>query len=143
VWAPQPPPATEVQSDVHENDDWEHTRLSIRRTATQFWAVDLPDGTCEVIVGNVVLGRAPLLESHWLPGRALRVADASSSLSKSHVMFSERDGAIVVRDLFSCNGVIVSQAGHHEVDLVAGARLVVTEDCTLELGDVLVGLRRL
>jgi hypothetical protein len=143
-----PPPRAEDRSEVAQpttedifldqdfDADPELTMIASRRGKTKFWTLDLPDGSVEVIVGSVIVGRAasPL---QGRPGaRLLSVDDPTRSVSKNHALFTDENGVLLVEDLGSMNGIVVTRADGHETELSPGIRLRLDHGSTVELGDL-------
>lgn len=142
-----PPPRAEDRSEVAQpaedafldqdfDADPELTMIASRRGKTKFWTLDLPDGSVEVVIGSVIVGRAasPL---QGRPGaRLLSIDDPTRSVSKNHAIFTDENGVLLVEDLGSMNGIVVTRADGHETELSPGIRLRLDHGSTVELGDL-------
>jgi len=134
-----PAPYGEVEVAEPEDDlDIELTRMSNRRSKPRFWTIDLPDGSVEVIVGSLIVGRAatPVAGRHG--ARLLSIEDPTKSVSKNHAAFIDLGGALFVEDLDSMNGVVVTLADGRESDLLDGQRIRLDHGSVVELGDLRV-----
>lgn len=135
-------PAPAVDAAV-DDDDWEATRMVRREQRTRTWALSLQDDSVEVVVSNLVIGRAASPSPEW-PGAALvSVADPSRSVSKNHAIFSDIAGMLTVEDLYSTNGVVVTRADGIEFTLRPGGKAELDEGSTVELGEYLVRVHKL
>lgn len=130
-------PTNEIRFDDLESDP-EMTMIASRRGKTKFWTLDLPDGSVEVIVGSVIVGRAASpVQGH--PGaRLLSIDDPTRSVSKNHAVFTDENGVLLVEDLGSMNGIVVTRTDGHETELSPGIRLRLDHGSTVELGDLLL-----
>ena len=130
-------PALGVEAPEDEFD--ERTTISARRSkATRFWTMDLPDGTVEVVVGTVIIGRQATPHQDFPGARLLTVEDPSRSVSKNHAVFAEISGQLYVEDLGSMNGVVVVRADGDTADLIPGRRVRLDNGSKIELGDMVL-----
>jgi hypothetical protein len=149
-----PPPRAQDRSEVVQpatdeslleqdfDADPELTMIASRRGKTKFWTLDLPDGSVEVVVGAVIVGRA----ASPLPGRPgarlLSIEDPTRSVSKNHAIFTDENGVLLVEDLGSMNGIVVTRADGHETELSPGIRLRLDPGSTVELGDLVLTVHK-
>ena len=132
-------PATESSFLEQDFDaDPEMTMIASRRGKTKFWTLDLPDGSVEVIVGSVIVGRAASPVPGRVGARLLSIDDPTRSVSKNHAIFTDESGVLLVEDLGSMNGIVVTRADGHETELSPGIRLRLDHGSTVELGDLLL-----
>lgn len=122
---PTPPPiATPVEEDV------DATRFNPRAPAA--WSLALPDGRRIAVTSVVLVGRGPSQLKAWPGAELVSVDDPDSSVSKTHAAFVLEGGALVVHDLKSTNGVLVtSSAG---VETQVDSSLVVGRGSVVEVG---------
>lgn len=118
------------------------TMMAPRRGKTKYWTLDLPDGSVEVIVGNVIVGRAATAVVAKPAARLLSIIDPSRSVSKNHAVFSDENGTLFVEDLGSMNGVVVTTVDGRETELRAGERLRLDHGAVVELGDMQLTVNR-
>ncbi len=103
----------------------------------------MPDDTVEVIVGSVIIGRATMPMSEWPDARLLTIDDPTRSMSKNHAVFVETHGTLVVQDLQSTNGILVTRADGHEVDLGPWEQVTLDDGSRVELGDMVIKVKSL
>lgn len=130
-------PATD-DSLLSDFDDPDMTMIASRRGKTKFWTLDLPDGSVEVVVGSVIVGRAASPVQGRVGARLLSIEDPTRSVSKNHAIFTDENGVLLVEDLGSMNGIVVTRADGHETELSPGIRLRLDHGSTVELGDLLL-----
>lgn len=118
----------------------EHTTLSARRaTKPAFWTLTLPNGAVELVTDRaIVIGREPQFMPALPQARLIPVADPTRSVSKNHACFSMYGATLVVEDLGSTNGVVVTRADGRENDLGVGGRTELELGSRVELGDVVI-----
>ena len=119
-------------------EDPELTMIASRRGKTKFWTLDLPDGSVEVIVGSVIVGRAATPVPGRVGARLLSIDDPTRSVSKNHAIFTDDNGTLYVEDLESMNGIVVTRVDGHESEAVPGVRQRLDHGSTVELGDLLL-----
>ncbi|MEJ3404181.1 FHA domain-containing protein [Rathayibacter sp. YIM 133350] len=88
------------------------------------WRLELADGQNVAVEGRLVLGRRPVAPEESPDAVPVAVSDPARSVSKTHALIEVRDGALVVTDLHSTNGVTVADeeiASGLGVGLVPGA----------------------
>ncbi|TFD55278.1 FHA domain-containing protein [Cryobacterium frigoriphilum] len=110
------------------------------------WHLDCADGQSVSVTGVVLLGRQPAADAARPGARLLAVADAATSVSKTHAVV-EVDRAVGlpdtlwVTDLHSTNGVMVTAADGTQFDLEPGGRAPLTPGSKLFLGEFLIDIR--
>jgi len=134
-------PTSEIPFDGLDSDP-EMTMVASRRGKTKFWTLDLPDGSVEVIVGSVIVGRAASPVPGRIGARLLSIEDPTRSVSKNHAIFTDESGVLLVEDLGSMNGIVVTRADGHETELSPGIRLRLDNGSTVELGDLLLSVHK-
>lgn len=131
ISAPLPvdrPTPTPIASPVEEDVD--ATRFNPRAPAA--WSLALPDGRRIAVNSVVLVGRGPSQLKAWPGADLVSVDDPDSSVSKTHAAFVLERGALVVHDLKSTNGVLVtSSAG---VEIQVDSSLVVGRGSVVEVG---------
>ena len=96
----------------------------------------LPDGGSEPIDGMVVVGRAPSV-SKMGGGRVPRLVTVDSvehDISRNHVQLTVEGGTVVVTDLHSRNGTLISLPGKAPQKLRAGEPTSVIAGTVIDLG---------
>jgi hypothetical protein len=137
VAAPQPPtPAASPSEGDGLDDDVERT-IFVQRKASEYWALELADGSLLKLPSNdVIVGRRPTATGG---ASTLIIADSTRTLSKSHVHLHVIDGAWMVSDLDSTNGLIVIDESGAETSVVPGQPEPATEE--MMFGTLRVKLR--
>jgi hypothetical protein len=124
----------------------EHTTLSSRRSAkakASFWTLSLPNGAVELVTDRaIVIGREPQFMPALPQARLIPVPDPTRSVSKNHACFSMYGAALVVEDLGSTNGIIVTRPDGRESDLGVGGRTELEAGSKVELGDAVITVGR-
>lgn len=97
------------------------------------YALRLDSGESILVAGPVLLGRNPDATPH--PGaRAIPLADASRSLSKTHMLVRPVPGGVAIVDCGSTNGSGLFHDGV-EYSVTAGTPAMAVEGDTIRLGD--------
>ena len=139
----RPAPNVARESVYPVADDFDEvTTLSARRKKPGYWTITLPNGDVELVTDRVVIGRQPEYVPALPTARLIPVSDPSRSVSKNHACFSLTAGKLVVEDLGSTNGVIVTRPDGHEYDIGVGGRVELEDGAKVELGDVVVYIGR-
>ncbi len=139
----QPAPAGERESMYPLAEEFDEvTTLSARRKKPSYWTITLPNGDVELVTDRVVIGRHPEYMPALPTARLIAVSDPSRSVSKNHACFSLYRGDLVVEDLGSTNGIIVTRPDGHEHDIGVGGRVELEDGAKVELGDVVVYIGR-
>ena len=122
----------------------EATTLSARRSKQpSYWTLTLPNGNVELVTDRpIIVGRAPEFLPALPQARLMPVPDNNRSVSKNHACFSMYGAALVVEDLGSTNGVIVTRADGREHDIGVGGRTELEMGDRVELGDAVVVVGR-
>lgn len=130
--APVSVPAAETGID----DDLDHT-VFVNRAPRERWVLELPDGSLLPLPSNdVIVGRRPDSAGD---SSVLVIPDSTRTLSKSHVRLHVIDGAWVVTDLASTNGLAVIDELGEELVVAAGVSEPATEE--MMFGTLRVRLR--
>ncbi len=122
----------------------EHTTLSSRRSGkAAFWTLSLPNGAVELVTDRaIVIGREPQFMPALPQARLIPVPDPTRSVSKNHACFSMYGAALVVEDLGSTNGIVVTRPDGRESDLGVGGRTELEAGSKVELGDAVITIGR-
>lgn len=122
----------------------EHTTLSSRRSSkTAFWTLSLPNGAVELVTDRaIVIGREPQFMPALPQARLIPVPDPTRSVSKNHACFSMYGAILVVEDLGSTNGIVVTRPDGRENDLGVGGRSELEAGSKVELGDAVITIGR-
>lgn len=144
-----PPAATPVvppvvppvaQPAAAEPIDVDATRMAApRRTVT--WSLVLPDGSSHLVSTTAVVGRSPDASGHGAE-MAISVGAEQKSVSKSHALIESVAGGLRIRDLGSVNGVVVVRADGSEAEATTSQWVELTDGDELELGEVVIVVRR-
>ncbi len=100
------------------------------------FVLQLPSGAAEPIDGMVVVGRAPSV-SKMGGGRVPRLVTVDSvehDISRNHVQLTIEGGTVVVTDLHSRNGTLISLPGKTPQKLRAGEPTSVIAGTIIDLG---------
>ncbi len=101
-------------------------------------ALQLPDGALEPITLPILIGRAPSLGSGQVPGpelpRLLTVAADDKDISRTHARVEVAGGTVVVTDLDSKNGTVITLPGGSPRKLRGGEPAVVLPGTLIDLG---------
>jgi hypothetical protein len=102
--------------------------------------LEASDGHREAIDGTLLLGRAPVVTrvSGGAVPRLIKVTTPNQELSRTHVEVKIEGGAVVVTDLHSKNGTLVTPPGKAAQQLRAGEPTTVIPGSTIDLGDTAV-----
>ena len=125
-------------------DDFdEHTTISARRAKPAFWTLSLPNGAVELVTDRaIVIGREPQFMPALPQARLIPVPDPTRSVSKNHACFSLYGATLVVEDLGSTNGIIVTRPDGREHDIGVGGRTELEAGSRVELGDTVISIGR-
>ena len=98
--------------------------------------LELADGSRELLNQTVIMGRAPSVSK--VPGgdvpRLVTVAGPDQDISRSHVQFGVEGETVVVTDLHSRNGTMVSLPGRAPQQLRAGETTAIILGTVVDLG---------
>lgn len=138
-----PPFSSPFAAPVDDSID-EHTTLSSRRSAkASFWTLSLPNGAVELVTDRaIVIGREPQFMPALPQARLIPVPDPTRSVSKNHACFSMYGATLVVEDLGSTNGIVVTRPDGRENDLGVGGRAELEVGSKVELGDAVITIGR-
>ncbi|WP_395242855.1 FHA domain-containing protein [Agromyces sp. MMS24-K17] len=102
--------------------------------AVPAWRLRTSVGGEIVVAGRVVLGRAPSADD-YAPGTVVvPLHDPARTVSKVHAIVEPVDGALLVADANSTNGVRIRRPNGDVLDLAAGTSAHVEPGSVLELG---------
>jgi hypothetical protein len=133
---PQPavaPPTMLNSSVAHPPPSADETVL--RAPASRRPSILLSDGRMVRVDGPLVIGRQPTLQAVAPQATLVKLADPTSSLSRSHCLLSSDGQGIWVEDLGSVNGTLVNGPNGQEITLGKGMRSVVPPGTRVMLGD--------
>lgn len=132
--AEQAAPAAPAETGL--DDELDHT-VFVNRAPRERWVLELPDGSLLPLPSNdVIVGRRPSSEGE---SSVLVIPDSTRTLSKSHVRLHVIDGAWVVTDLGSTNGLAVIDETGEELVVASGVSEPATEE--MMFGTLRVRLR--
>ncbi|MET0974513.1 MAG: FHA domain-containing protein [Leifsonia sp.] len=106
------------------------------------WLLHLGDGRSVAVDGTVVIGRDPAAVAGHPLATLLAVTDATRSVSKTHALVDLEAGDLVVTDLHSTNGVVVTRTDGTVTEAVPATRLALQDGDALALGEFLVRVSR-
>lgn len=118
------------------------TPLGAARAADAAWRLTAADGQELGLTGALVFGRSPSPVALRPLATLVPVVDAAKSVSKTHAVVDVDGTGLAVTDLHSTNGVSVIHPDGTRTDLEPGGRAVLTDGCTLRLGEFAIGVRR-
>lgn len=101
------------------------------------FAVELPSGEREVLDQSIIVGRAPSatrVSGSAVP-RLVTLTTPNQDISRSHVQISVEGDTVVVTDLHSMNGTLVTVPGRSPQRLREGEPTTVITGTVLDLGD--------
>jgi len=87
-----------------------------RAAAPRGWVLLLADGARELLEGPLLVGRHPVAIPDRPEARIMPVVDAGKTVSKTHALLEPAPDGVLVRELYSTNGVAI--------DTPAGRRLL-------------------
>ncbi len=144
VVAPVVPPVVTVSARLPapaaEPADVDATRMAAPRRTTA-WSLVLPDGATHPIATSAVVGRAPDAAAHGAAA-AISVGAEQKSVSKSHALLETTATGLRVRDLGSVNGVVVAHVDGRESEATTAIWVELADGDELELGEVVIVIRR-
>ncbi len=100
----------------------------------------LPDGSREALAQAIIVGRSPSVSgvpAGQLP-RLITVSSPEQDISRSHVRIALEGGTVVVTDLHSRNGTVVTAPSGESHKLRAGEPTPVIADTSIDLGGVVL-----
>jgi len=100
-------------------------------------ALVLPDGAVESLTAPLLVGRSPSDPGHAAAGgipRLVAIAAGDKDISRTHARIEAAGGAVVVTDLDSRNGTVVTQPGSGPRRLRAHEPAIVLPDTVIDLG---------
>ena len=104
---------------------------------TPRFAIELPSGERELLDPSVIVGRAPSatrVSGSAVP-RLVTITTPNSDISRSHVQITVEGDTVVVTDLHSMNGTLVTVPGRNPQRLREGEPTTVITGTILDLGD--------
>ena len=102
----------------------------------------LEDGRRIPITAPLLLGRDPAPRAEHPDALVVPVADARSSVSKTHALLLVRGGRLLVQDLGSTNGTWLVRADGRVAEAPSGQPTEVPADARIELGECPLRLER-
>lgn len=120
--------------------DVDATRVAAPRRV-QAWSLLLPDGSSHPVTTSAIVGRAPDAAAHGA-AVSISVGADQKSVSKSHAFLEVTPEGLSVRDLGSVNGVVVAHADGRESEATAAVSVDLADGDELELGEIVVVVRR-
>ena len=134
----EPPSDTpEPYTNAWTDDTVAATQPVILPPAPSQYAIRLASGEVFELDLPVLIGRrpsAPRIDS-GAPPRLVAVASPDHEVSSTHVRIEQEGDAVVVTDLRSTNGTVVTAATGNESRLRPGQSVVVLSGTTVEIGD--------
>lgn len=125
---------------VAEPADVDSTRMAAPRHAA-VWSLMMPNGAAHVVTAMTVIGRAPEPAAHGAV-QSISVGAEQKSVSKSHALIELTETGLRVRDLGSVNGVVVVHADGQESDASATVAVDLADGDEIELGEILLVVRK-
>jgi hypothetical protein len=98
--------------------------------------IEFPDGRTELLDRPVIVGRSPSankVSGSELP-RLVKVGDSDPDISRNHVRFTVEGGTVVITDLHSRNGTLMSLPGRPPLKLREGEPTSALVGTVVDLG---------
>jgi|GEM_PF-6051283 hypothetical protein len=127
--------------DANNVDDDAAWNLSFE-TIVPKWHLVLSDGRTMDCGARVLVGRAATHDDRWPDAELITLEDPTTSMSKTHVRLETDELGLVVVDLFSLNGTVVTRDDGELIDLRDGQRTRLTGGARIALGDFVARLER-
>ncbi len=101
------------------------------------FAIELPSGEREVLDQSIIVGRAPSASrvSGSAVPRLVTITTPNHDISRSHAQISVEGDTVVVTDLHSMNGTLVTVPGRSPQRLREGEPTTVITGTVIDLGD--------
>jgi hypothetical protein len=131
--APAQPLATEPHA-AQADDQFPDATIITPRRRTGWFVVD-PSGTRHPISNRTVFGRAPVRPATMQDAALLALTDPSKSLSKTHAVVTPTPHGLVIEDVGSTNGVIITSPDGAESTAAVGVETPLEPGSVLELGE--------
>lgn len=134
----EPPSDTpEPYTNAWTDDTAAATQPVILPPAPSQYAIRLASGEVFELDLPVLIGRRPTAQriDSGAPPRLVAVASPDHEVSSTHVRIEQEGDAVVVTDLRSTNGTVVTSATGNESRLRPGQSVVVLSGTTVEIGD--------
>lgn len=93
------------------------------------------DGRRSELVGSTVLGRDPVIPEARPHATTLSFDDPARSLSKTHALIDVEAGRLLLQELNSTNGIVVTSATGIRNEMPAGSRRQLASGDCVELGE--------
>jgi len=105
--------------------------------ASPRFVVELPSGAIEPLDQSIIVGRAPSASrvSGAAVPRLVTITTQNQDISRSHVQIAVEGDSVVVTDLHSMNGTLVTVPGRSPVRLREGEPTTVLTGTIVDLGD--------
>ncbi len=103
--------------------------------AAPWFVLQFSTGETVSVQGSGLIGRRPLAQPSEYFDHLIQIADASMSVSKSHLEFGQHDGEFWVSDRFSGNGTIIRRPDEAAVRCEPGRRFLVSRGSRVEIAD--------
>ncbi|MER3387593.1 MAG: FHA domain-containing protein [Microcella pacifica] len=99
--------------------------------------LELPSGESALLDQAIILGRAPSASrvSGTTVPRLITLTTPNQDISRSHVQVAVEGDTVVVTDLHSMNGTLITVPGRNPVRLREGEPTTVITDTVIDLGD--------
>ncbi|GAA4178187.1 hypothetical protein GCM10022287_28140 [Gryllotalpicola koreensis] len=98
--------------------------------------IEFPDGRTELLDRPIIVGRSPSankVSGSELP-RLIKVGDSDPDISRNHVRFTVEGGTVVITDLHSRNGTLMSLPGRPPLKLREGEPTSALVGTVVDLG---------
>jgi hypothetical protein len=109
---------------------------------TPRWFFVLGDGSSVDFGVRALVGRAATADDRWPDAELVTLHDPTISMSKTHVRLEVDELGLVVVDLFSLNGTVITADDGQLIDLRDGQRTRLTAGARIALGDFVARLER-
>lgn len=98
-----------AHDDGDPDDDIEATRILGPSRGGERFVLQFSTGESFTVFGTGLIGRSPRPEPSEYFDQVIRIADASKSVSKTHLEFGQEAGSFWVKDRYSGNGTIIRE----------------------------------
>lgn len=120
----------------------EETRVVGRRSAPA-WRLVSASGDPVLIEHALLVGRDPAPQTQWPDAALCPISDPEKSVSKTHAALElQPDGTLLVHDLHSTNGSVVTFTDGRERDILPGGSIRLDDAASVTLGEFRISLAR-
>ena len=129
---------TDITEDGVDDGSWNLGSVP----ETPAWHFILADGSSVGFGPWALVGREATVDDRWPDAELVTIEDTTASMSKTHVRLETDERGLVVVDLFSLNGTVITTDDGRTIDLRDGNRTRLTSGARIALGDFVARLER-